>query len=93
MALRDDRQAERVGHALPVRLAVACEREHRLDQALELQGRPHLAAEACRGVAGVPELVAVPGSTVTVSPASATICSPPALKTIVPSSTSKTSVW
>ena len=44
-------------HALPVRLAVGGEREHRLEQRLELQRRPDLADEPDRLVAGVPELV------------------------------------
>src|SRR5581483_5211904 len=57
MCLGDRGKAERVRHALPVRLAVDGEREHRLEERLELQGGPDLADEANRLVAGVPEAV------------------------------------
>src|SRR5436190_1754641 len=56
----DHGEAQRVGHALPVRLAVGGEGEHRLEQRLELEGGPHLADERRLVVAGVPELVRRP---------------------------------
>jgi hypothetical protein len=56
----DDGQPQRVRHALPVRLAVGREAEHRLDQPLELERRPDLADEVRLVVAGVPELVRRP---------------------------------
>jgi hypothetical protein len=55
--LRDHGQPERIRHALAVRLAVGGEREHRLEQRLELERRPHLADKPDRLVARVPELV------------------------------------
>ena len=55
--VRDHREAQQVRHPLAVRLAVGREGEHRLEQRLELQRRPHLAHEVRDVVAGVPELV------------------------------------
>ena len=57
VGLRDHREVQRVRHPLAVRLAVGGEREHRLDQRLELQRGPDLADEVRDLVAGVPELV------------------------------------
>ena len=90
---RDHGQPERIGHALAVRLAVCGEREHRLDQRLELERGAHLAEEARVGVAGVPEAMrrarldrhdlAGPGDDLLA----------PAFKPTWPSSTSKRSLW
>ena len=68
VALRDHGEPQRVRHALPVRLAVGGEREHRLEQLLELESGADDADEVELVVAGVPELVRVPGSTVRTSP-------------------------
>ena len=57
MRAGDRSHAHGVGHALAVRLAVAGEAEHRLDQRLELQGGADDAVEHDGLVAGVPELV------------------------------------
>jgi hypothetical protein len=57
MGLGDHGEAKRVRHALPVRLAVAREREHRLEQRLDLESGLHLAREPDGRVACVPELV------------------------------------
>ena len=57
MRVRDHGEPQRVRHALPVRLAVGGEGEHRLEQRLELEGRAHLADEVGLFLAGVPELV------------------------------------
>src|SRR5437763_4749786 len=57
MRVRDHGEAQQVGHALPVRLAVGGEREHRLEQRLELQRRADLADEPDRLIARVPETV------------------------------------
>jgi hypothetical protein len=53
--LRDHGEPEQVRHALPIRLAVCGQREHRLQQRLELERRPHFADEAHLAVARVPE--------------------------------------
>jgi hypothetical protein len=53
----DDRQPQRVRHALLRSPAVGCETEHRPDQLLELGRGADLAEEAGLGVAGVVELV------------------------------------
>jgi len=54
---RDHGQAQRVRHALLVRLAVGRKREHRLEQRLELERGPNLAHEVRDAVARVPEPV------------------------------------
>src|SRR5713101_711282 len=51
----DHRQPQRIRHALSIRLAVSGEREHRLEQRLELKGGSHLADEPHFVLAGVPE--------------------------------------
>ena len=58
---RDDREPERVRHALAVHLAVVGEREHRLDELLEAEGGPHLADEVGGLLADVAEAVRRPG--------------------------------
>ncbi len=55
--VRDQSEGERGRHALAVRLAVGCEREHRLDPRLELQCGAHLAQEAHDLVGAVREAV------------------------------------
>ena len=60
MRVRDHRELQRVRHPLAVRPAVGREREHRLDQRLELQRRPDLAHEVRLLVTRVPELVRRP---------------------------------
>src|SRR5207245_1070487 len=57
---RDRGEPERARQPLAVRLAVDGEREHRLEQRLELQRGPHLADEANLVLAGVPEAVRHP---------------------------------
>ena len=57
----DHREPERVRHSLAVRLAVGGQREHRLEQRLELEGGPHLADEVRLLVTCVPEPVRRPG--------------------------------
>ena len=57
VGLRDHGEPKRIRHSLPVRLAVGSEREHRLEQRLELERRPHFADEADRLLACVPEAV------------------------------------
>ena len=56
----DDREPERVGHALAVHLAVLGQREHRLDELLEAEGGPHLAHEVGSLLADVAEAVRRP---------------------------------
>src|SRR5829696_1813570 len=55
--------ASRSGFGIPLRFvfAVCREPEHRFDQLLELERRPHLADEVRFVVASVPELVSRPG--------------------------------
>src|SRR5213592_1387966 len=48
-------EPQRIRHAFPIRPAGLGEREHRLEQRLELERRPYLADEAHLVVAGVPE--------------------------------------
>jgi hypothetical protein len=55
--VRDHREPERARQSAPARLALGREREHRLDQRLELERRTDLAEEPRLLVAGVPEPV------------------------------------
>src|SRR5918911_4115612 len=57
---RDHGEPERVRQSPAVRLALAGEREHRLDHRLEPERGPHLAEEPGLGLAGVPEAVRRP---------------------------------
>ena len=55
MGLRDHREPERIRHSLAVRLAVDGQREHRLEQLLELERGPDDGDEVQLVVARVPE--------------------------------------
>jgi hypothetical protein len=57
VVIRGCGQAKWVWYALVVRLAVPGEREHRLQQALEAQGWPHLTYTPGLAFAGVPKRV------------------------------------
>ena len=55
MGTRNHGQPQRVRHAFPVRLAVGREREHRLEEGLELKRRADFADEADMFLACIPE--------------------------------------
>jgi hypothetical protein len=91
--LRDHREPQRVRHALAVRLAVGREREHRLDQRLELERRPDLADERDRFVACVPEAVRRAGRDREELARPERVLSRPAFSPSVPDLIAKRSLW